>query len=173
MYHKYIITELLLSLGILSCPLAGGLFLSLDTFMAAGGELPGTVSGSSQDETPARIPGTMETPAYPDAPEPPFLSPENLTLSFRVPEETKTPAVAPWPVQEEVTSGPVEIPGPVEKDNLKYLGSIKVSDEREWIYLKDTDTGQIIAAKNIVLVSTDETFYMVNIEGNKFIIRRD
>jgi hypothetical protein len=77
------------------------------------------------------------------------------------------PGAVPVPARQEIN------PTPMEKNNLKYLGSIKDSAGQEWIYVKDRDTGQITAAHSAVPASSNQNAYTVTIGGNEWIIRRE
>jgi hypothetical protein len=107
---------------------------------------------------------------YEDAPEP--LPPRVLAASFRaMGAQNPPPGIAlgavPAPIRREINAAPAE------KKNLKYLGSIKDSIGQEWVYVKDRDTGQIIAAHSAVPASANQDAYVVTIGGNEWIIRRD
>jgi hypothetical protein len=101
--------------------------------------------------------------SYRDDPELSSLPPRTLTASFRVPAETKKPAAAP------AVSAAVR----VEKNNFKYLGSIKDGGGREQIYIKDTDSGDIVAIDSAVQASVNEDAYVVTIGENEYFIRRN
>jgi hypothetical protein len=115
--------------------------------------------------------------AYKNAPEP--LPPRVLAAAFRTMGETKTPppgktGIATEPTGSKAGSGPVQretAAAPTEKNNLTYLGSIQDSAGQDWVYVKDTDTGQIIAAH--APASANQDAYVVTISGNEWIIRRE
>jgi len=106
------------------------------------------------------------TPLYGDTP---GLAPRALAASFRTMVATKNPppGAVPEPIQQKTNAAPTE------KNNLKYLGSIKDNAGQEWIYVKDKDTGQITAANSAVPVSANQNAYVVTIGGNEWIIRRE
>jgi hypothetical protein len=110
------------------------------------------------------------TRAFIDETELPSLPSKTLAASFRVPGETKkhsTQAAVSTAAQVGKRAAPVE------KNNFKYLGSIKDGNGRERVYIKDTDSGDIVAVDSAIQASVSEDAYVVTIGGNEYFVRRN
>jgi hypothetical protein len=152
MYRKLPILELVLALSIPAFPLGALLFISRNSVPLPEEEIPGPalirefLPGPPEEAVPRGSPGHPVLAFYP-----------------RIAGETlkETPQAEPkTPDQGETAPGPV-----FTGDTFKYLGLVEETDGREQLYLKDTQTGRIIA------MSPES--YALSIEGEKYIARRN
>jgi hypothetical protein len=114
---------------------------------------------------------TITRPAYGNEKEQPQTTPRDLASSFCIPDEIKKTVTPPSSASAAIT--PEKRTVPAEKNSFKYLGSIRDNGGKERVYIKDTDSGDIIAAESAVPVSANEDAYVVTMGGNEYIIRRN
>jgi hypothetical protein len=122
-------------------------------------------------------PGVWETPAAALEPErpveagAPFEEPlpppgaETLARVFRIP---KGAAAGENPPGDEGISQTRPVPG---DGKFSYLGSIRESNNQEWLYIKEEETGRIISV-NASPGSINAEDCVVEIEGTSYFIRR-
>jgi hypothetical protein len=175
MPNKLGLLKIIAALGIPLFPL-GAFFLPPNR--APGFREPG--------EAPRDIPAPAfepETPAEAEPPpgeEAPPVAAETLALAFRAPNRVlntapnKVPNTAAAGAGQAGTRPPGDItpaqPVPGE-GKFSYLGSIRESNDREWLYIKEEASGRIISF-DASLGSTNEESCVVEIEGASYFIRR-
>ncbi|WP_010259491.1 hypothetical protein [Treponema primitia] len=158
MYRKLFIAKIILALGIPVFPLGALFYASQNRPPIPREELAENVI----------IPVTL-----PDIPEKkqPQTGADQLALIFRPPinkPASKTP-VPENPVPGDGNTDPIPIPG---EEKFSYLGLIRETDNQEWLYLKDRESGRIISI-NAGLVSADAEYSVINIDGTQYFIRRN
>jgi hypothetical protein len=164
MRHKLLALSIAAALGIPLFPLGAYFFLAahnagfrVETPAFRG--IAETQAAERGAEEPGESPGAAEK-----APSP--VGPEMLARVFRQPNTGPVAAEAPGE-EALVQSGPV--PG---EGKFSYLGLIRESNEQEWLYIKEEETGRIISV-NAGLASVDAERYVVEIDGTAYFIRRN
>ncbi|MDR2739850.1 MAG: hypothetical protein LBB68_08485 [Treponema sp.] len=68
---------------------------------------------------------------------------------------------------------PINKLAPISGDEkFSYLGLIRETDDQEWLYLKDRESGRVISI-NASLISTGAEYSVVDIGGIQYFIRRN
>ena len=164
MRNKILAINIIAALGIPLFPLGAWFFLSQSSasgFRSAG-QAP---QGIPEIPAPAFRPeGSVETGKLLDQALPP-IGAETLARVFRAPNKAASREKAP-----EDAAIPQTRPVPGD-GKYRYLGSIRESDNREWIYIKDETNGRILSV-NANLASINEEHCVVEIEGTSYFIRR-
>ncbi|MDR0597723.1 MAG: hypothetical protein LBG14_04375 [Treponema sp.] len=162
MYNKLLTVKIIAALGIPLFPLGARLFLSQNN--ASGfRESARAPQGLTEIPAPAFNPeGPAEAGKLPDRALPP-IGAETLARAFRAPNKA-------LPGEEPREDAPQTRPVPGE-GKFSYLGSIRESDDREWIYVKEETSGRILSI-NASLASINEEHCVVEIEGASYFIRR-
>jgi hypothetical protein len=154
MYRKLFIIKIVLVLGIPLFPLGALFFLSKNRIplsreeLAEGGILPITPPVPQDQET-------LQTGAG------------ELALIFRPPINKPIAGIPAEPADEDIDPAP--IPG---DEKFSYLGLIRETDDQEWLYLKDRESGRVISI-NASLISAGGEYSVVNIGGIQYFIRRN
>jgi hypothetical protein len=165
MNDKTAAIKIIAALGILLFPLGARFYLAQNS---APGFTETAQAPRDIQETPARAlesKGPVETGSPVDERLPP-IGAETLARVFRAPNKT---ARGGKPPEDAAIAQPQAVPG---DGKFSYLGSIRESNDREWIYIKEKDTGRIISV-NASLASINEDRYVVEIEGASYFIRRE
>jgi hypothetical protein len=155
------------ALGIPLFPLGARLYLSRSN--TAGFTEPAPAPRGIQETPAAGGEGLSESGRIPDKTLPPIAA-ETLARVFRSPAGG---AAGEQPPGERQTGGaPLPAAKPVPGEGkYSYLGSIRESDDREWLYIKEEASGRIISI-NTSPFSINEERCVVEIEGISYSIRR-
>jgi hypothetical protein len=161
---RHNIIRIIAALGIPLFPL-GARFFPLQH--NAGGFWEADRAPGGIPETPAAVPepeGSAEPEKLFDKTLPP---PEALAGAFSPPVKPAARKMSP----EDSGAGarPPPVPG---EGKFSYLGSIRDADDQEWLYIKEKETGRIIAI-NAGPASIDGERRVVEIEGASYFFRRN
>ncbi|MFP3042356.1 hypothetical protein LQZ19_11125 [Treponema primitia] len=158
MYHKLFIAKIILALGIPLFPLCALFYVSQNRASIPQVELVENVI------IPAALPDIQEYERN-------HISADQLALIFHPP--INKPAAKVYvpedPVLEDRKADPIPIP---VDEKFSYLGLIRETDSREWLYLKDRESGRIVSI-NTNPVSEDTEYSVVDIDGIQYFIRRN
>jgi hypothetical protein len=158
MYRKLFIIKIVFALGIPLFPLGALFFLSKNRI-----PLP-------REELTER--GTLPiTPPEIQDREPLQAGADQLALIFRPPINKPAPIVTvpAEPADEGGDIDPAPIPG---DEKFSYLGLIRETDDQEWLYLKDRESGRVISI-NADLISAGAEYSVVTIGDIQYFIRRN
>ncbi|MDR2079548.1 MAG: hypothetical protein LBP74_07505 [Treponema sp.] len=158
MYRKLFIIKVVLVLGIPLFPLGALFFLSKNRIplpreeLAERGTFP-IAQPELQDQ------GLLQTGV------------DQLARIFRPPINKPAPiaGIPAEPAYEGADIDPAPIPG---DEKFSYLGLIRETDDQEWLYLKDRESGRIISI-NASLISAGTEYSVVDIGGIQYFIRRN
>jgi hypothetical protein len=164
MRHKLLTIKIVAALGIPLFPLGAYFFLEINK--ASGIQEERAASRDIAETRAAERGSEGIDESSGSAPETvPPISPEILARVFRQPG--KGPAREKTPRENETVQA-----GPVPGDGkFSYLGLIRKSNDQEWLYIKEEETGRIIPV-NACLASADEEHCVVEIDGISYFIRR-
>jgi hypothetical protein len=162
MHNKTLAIKIIAALGIPLFPLGACFYLSQSN--APG--FPET-SQAGSPETPARAfePERLAEPGRPVDEAPPPIGAETLARVFRAPNRAAAREEAP---EDAAIAQAQPVPG---DGKFSYLGSIRESNNREWLYIKEETSGRIISI-DASLSSINEERYVVEIDGASYFIRR-
>jgi hypothetical protein len=158
MYRKLFIIKIVLALGIPLFPLGALFFLSKNRIPLPREEL-------TEGRT---LPITPPVAQDQDAPQ---TGTDQLALIFR-PPINKPASIAGIPAEPADVGGgidPALIPG---DEKFSYIGLIRKTDDQEWLYLKDRESGRVISI-NPSLISAEAEYSVVDIGGIQYFFRRN
>jgi hypothetical protein len=163
MSHKTPAIKIIAALGIPLFPLGAHYFQppnKAPVFREAGPAPQGV------QETPAFEPEGFAGPGEGGGETLPPIRAETLARVFSPPNRGAAREKPPG-------GGAISQAQPVPGDGkFSYLGSIRESDDQEWLYIKEKETGRIISI-NAKTASIDEERCVVEIEGTSYFIRRN
>jgi hypothetical protein len=165
MHNKIAVIKVIAALGIPLFPLGAGFFPPSNRapVFREEEETPQTIQ-----ETPAAI---FEAEGFIESERPlaetlPPIEAETLARVFKAPNRAATRERDPGDSTIAAQAQPV--PG---EGKFSYLGSIRDSGGREWLYIKEEKTGRIFSI-DASLGSINEERCVVEIEGTSYFIRR-
>jgi hypothetical protein len=173
MSYKTLAIKIIATLGIPLFPLGARLYLShsggapREAARGGGAEEAAFEPGTAGEPAELGGPFRCDGPERPGAGAPPPVSPEALARAFGPPGRA---AVREQRPEEDGGAGVPARPVPGE-GKFSYLGSIRESNDQEWLYIKEETTGRIISI-SAGAVSADEERWVVEIEGTAYFIRR-
>jgi hypothetical protein len=162
MSHKTLSIRIIAALGIPLFPLGAHFFRPYGTAPGLGETEP----PQAVQETPAFEPEGFAETGEPGGEAPPPVRAEILARVFRAPHRG---AAREQPPEEGAGSQSRPVPG---DGKFSYLGSIRESDDQEWLYIKEKASGRIFSV-DAKTGSIDEGHCVVEIEGTSYFIRRN
>ncbi|MDR3124247.1 MAG: hypothetical protein LBU16_10795 [Treponema sp.] len=163
MGNKTLAITIIAALGIPLFPLSARFYLSQNS---AAGFQEATQAPQDVPETPTAAPEVSAEPGMSSAEASPPISPETLARVFVPPNKAATREETP------ADSGTGARAQPVPGDGkFSYLGLIRDSNDQEWLYIKEEETGKVISV-NARAASINEEYCVVEIEGTSYFIRR-
>jgi hypothetical protein len=166
MRHKLLTVKIIAALGIPLFPLGAHFFLAANE---TSGFRETNRASRNGAETLADVRGS-EAPGESAGETPPPIGPETLARVFRQPDKgpDRAPA-AEKPPESNAAAKSAPLPG---DGKFSYLGLIRESNDQEWLYIKEEETGRVISV-NASLATADEERCVVEIEGISYFIRRN
>jgi hypothetical protein len=105
---------------------------------------------------------------------PPQPDANQVALVFRPPINTPPPARKELQTENLIQAGgEIGTPSIAGDEKYSYLGLIRESNDQEWLYLKDRETGRVISIREADMVSANQEYCVVDIGGIHYFIRRN
>ena len=165
MHNKALTIKIIAALGIPLLPLGAHFFL-------AHSSAPGFREAA---QAPQAIPETQATELEPEGAVKPggfadkTLPPIGAEILARVFNAPNTGVAKKKPPEGGAIARTQPVPG---DGKFSYLGSIREANDRQWLYIKDEETGMVISV-NADMSVIDEEHCVVEVEGTSYSIRRN
>jgi hypothetical protein len=165
MHNKALTIKIIAALGIPLFPLGARFFLAHDSAPVFG-EAAQAPQGIPEIEATALEPeGAVKPGSSVDEAFPP-IGAETLARVFHSPN---TGAAKKQPPEGITSARAQPVPG---DGKFSYLGSIRDANDRQWLCIKDEETGMVISV-NADMSEINEEHWVVEIQGTSYSIRRN